>query len=152
MISVWQRQQQWRRRRTKTRNGLRSDLSGATECDSDSDTSFTCFQLNDTFPVCPRLPAAATASTTSPSSTTSLSPSPSRFSTWSSCGSCNAAYFSLRLKCCFPLAPLCVTQTETAQMELRTGNWNWEIYVCGLGVALVLMGHRFAPLSHFINH
>lgn len=45
------------------------------------------------------LSLAACLLSSSPSASSLTSPYP--FSTWSSCGSCNADYFSLRLKCCF---------------------------------------------------
>lgn len=117
------------------------------------DTSFTCFQLNDTFPGC--LPACLLSSSPSASSLTSPFP----FSTWSSCGSCNAAYFSLRLKCCFRSLrnsnPNC--KWEKWQENVLNGGGRgkeggWVENDVSHSLLGVLMGHRFAPLSHIINH
>lgn len=105
----------------------------------------------------PWLPACLSSS--SPSASSLTSPSPFPFSTWSSCGSCNAAYFSLRLKCCFRSLrnsnPNC--KWEKWQENVLNGGGRgkeggWVENDVSHSLLGVLMGHRFAPLSHIINH
>jgi len=89
-------------------------------------TSFTCFQLNDTFVPLP-----------------------------SSCGLCSA-YFSLRLKCCLLFGQLETGAGNGNETGVASSSYSLSYsYSLMAGVFGVLMGHRFAPLSplsHFINH
>lgn len=104
----------------------------------------------------PWLPACLPAVFIPPSVSSLTSPSSFPFSTWSSCGSCNAAYFSLRLKCCFP--SLRNSNRNCKWENGRKTFWNgatgggWVENDVSHTLLGVLMGHRFAPLSHIINH
>lgn len=86
---------------TKAKNGLGSD--GKAE---NSDTSFTCFQLNDTFPAGP---TACCVFVTIPSSS-SPSPTPIFYLIFLRLVQCGSLLITIEML----FSPLCVTQTETA--------------------------------------